>query len=210
MACLFPIFMVFPFLFFRCLSLSCFAANSTSETSAARSRAALPPRDTRDAACEGRMRADLQTRERSFAGRSCGPLRPCGHKFRIQYSKFRMMNSGRSLRNARKFGYELRASAAGRLRHAVPLLAQFMIQNSKLPEASMLDRFECPSKPAAERRCLRRRGAALRPGAAAGCRSLRDRFCQQAFPSNKRLRSADPCRLEFAGRPFHLDRRANR
>ncbi len=32
-------------------------------------------------------------------------------------------------------------------------------------------------KPAAERTGLRRRGAALRPGAAAGCRSLRDRIC---------------------------------
>ena len=33
----------------------------------------------------------------------------------------------------------------------------------------------CKKKPAAERTGLRRRGAALRPGAAAGCRSLRDR-----------------------------------
>ena len=72
--------------------------------------------------------------------------------------------SGRSLRGA-----QVRVRAAG-LRHREaaarrPLRGRFQLQNT----------------PAAERTGLRRRGAALRPGAAAGCRSLRDRFYRQAF-----------------------------
>ena len=38
--------------------------------------------------------------------------------------------------------------------------------------------------------------------APAGCRSLRDRFCQQAFRSQLRLRAADRCAIEFAAKPF--------
>ena len=60
--------------------------------------------------------------KRAFAGRSC--------KFKIQNSK---LCSGCSLRSARKFGYELRASAGRRLRPAaVPCRnRKFMIQNSR-------------------------------------------------------------------------------
>ena len=46
-------------------------------------------------------------------------------------------------------------------------------------------------QPAAERTGLRPLGAALRPGAAAGCRSLRDRFCRQTLPPKS---AASVCR----------------
>ena len=56
---------------------------------------------------------------RAFAGRSCGPLGLS--KAEIQNSRFKITESGRSLRSARSSGpagRELRASAAGRLRPA--------------------------------------------------------------------------------------------
>ena len=81
---------------------------------------------------------------RALTGRSCGPLRPCGCKFRIQNSRFKIkrafwarlgiyFRSGRSLQSARKFGYELRASARRRLRPAAASYRsrKFKIQNSR-------------------------------------------------------------------------------
>ena len=44
----------------------------------------------------------------------------------IQNSILKIMESGRSLRSARKFGNELRASAAPRLRPATPMRARFV------------------------------------------------------------------------------------
>ena len=106
-----------------------------------------------------------------------GPKRRCecstrsGCKFRIQYSKFRMPHSGRSLRSARRFGNELRASAGRRLRPAGRCATDFadnhFIRNRH--------RFLTEAAPQPSGRACDFRGAALRPGAAAGCRSLRDR-----------------------------------
>jgi len=106
--------------------------------------------------------------ERAFAGRSCGPLRPCRRKCRFQ-TKLRLSRS-----------------------------------------------IPSPSSPAAERTGLRREGAALRPGAAAGCRSRSDRFCRQAFPPQLKLQAgastktaAASCRYfatDFAGKHFHRNR----
>ena len=62
--------------------------------------------------------------KRAFAGRSCGPLRPFGRnsKFRIKMDfpgEFGcMFRFGSQPAEVRKFRYELRASAAGRLRPA--------------------------------------------------------------------------------------------
>ena len=72
-----------------------------------------------------------------------------------------------------------RSAASRRRRSAVRVCscAPFAdsVPNSNLPPKCLLKSIGVPMRPAAERRCLRRRGAALRPGAAAGCRSLRDR-----------------------------------
>ncbi len=60
-------------------------------------------------------------------------------------------------------------------------------------------------KPAAERTGLRRRGAALRPGAAAGCRSQSDRFRWQTLPPEPMAAAPDEqkqcCGLPVAARP---------
>ena len=80
-----------------------------------------------------------------------------GCKFRIQYSKFRIAQSGCSLRRTARSGpagRELRASAAGRLRPARPLQGRFP------PEESPQPRWACDVK---EQPSARRR---LRPPAA--------------------------------------------
>jgi len=70
----------------------------------------------RVAACGGLVRCGPAGRElRASAGRR---LRPAAapyrsRKFIIQDSKFKITESGRSLRRVRMFGYELRASAGG-------------------------------------------------------------------------------------------------
>ena len=112
---------------------------------------------TRAAACEGPARTDLRDAKsgpsRGEAAARCGSL----PEPQIQHSKF---SSGCSLRSARKFGYELRASAGRRLRPARSLRTD-----------------PCPSQ-------------ALRQGAAAGCRSLCDRIYRRSFRQNRRLRAA--------------------
>ncbi len=67
----------------------------------------------------GPVRADLRDASCSPPpGGGCECSTRSGCKFRIQSSKFRMPHSGRSLRSARRFGNELRASAGRRLRPA--------------------------------------------------------------------------------------------
>ena len=70
----------------------------------------------------------------------------------------------------------------------------------------LMDQFLLQSKPAAERTGLRRQGAALRPGAAAGCRSLRDRFCQQAGLTMIELQAAPTAKEQNCGCRLPCDR----
>ncbi len=63
---------------------------------------------------------------------------------------------------------------------------------------SIRGRFLLQGKPVAERTGLRCKGAVLRPGAAAGCWSLRDRTRRQTLRNKQRLRAADVSDVEFA------------
>ena len=126
----------------------------------------------------GPVRADLRDASCSPPpGGGCECSTRSGCKFRIQYSKFRMPHSGRSLRSARRFGNELRASAGRRLRPAGRCATDFadnhFIRNRH--------RFLTEAAPQPSGRACDFRGAALRPGAAAGCRSLRDRPRPKTF-----------------------------
>ena len=99
--------------------------------------------------------------------------------------------SGRSLRRARKFGYELRTSAT-KLRYANPYGIDFACGSS-----------------AAERRGLHERTygtriAALRPRAAAGCRSLRDRARRKALRNEQQQRAAASCGGSIRNRKFKI------
>ncbi len=88
--------------------------------------------------------------------------------------------SGRSLRRPARCGpagRELRAFAAGGCGPPMP--------NGIDPAGG---------EPAAERTGLRRGGAALRQGAAAGCRSLRDRICKQTFSPQQTAAARRPLR----------------
>ena len=88
------------------------------------------------------------------------------------------------------FGYELRATA-------VPYRnRKFKIQNSIFKISRGMDSTQ--GKPAAERTGLRPEGAALRPGAAAGCRSLRDRFCLQALSPKPEAAASGRIATEFS------------
>ena len=95
---------------------------------------------------------------RKAAGRirRCGLLHSFGCKFRIQNSKLQTRGAACG---ARIFGYELRASAAGRLRAAAPIRAQ--IQNSKFK----IQNYALGRQPAENRskRTCGTRVAGLRP-----------------------------------------------
>jgi len=64
------------------------------------------------------------------------------------------------------------------------------------------------AKPAAERWASdeQREDAALRPGAAAGCRSRSDRICRQSLPQKLRMQAAGRFATDFAGGRFHHNR----
>ena len=99
-------------------------------------------------------------------GAACGPQCQSGHKFKIQNYRFGSRLAKCPHERTRVSGPS-RGEAAARTAFARP---KFMIQNS-------IFKISCSTEPrgspAAERTGLRRRGAALRQGAAAGCWSLR-------------------------------------
>ncbi len=138
-------------------------------------------------------------RQGSAAG--CGTRSGC--KFKIPDSKLR--NRGAAcggIARSSPAGRELRASAAP---GCAPLrfLLEPQIQHSRFKmnrsaDACGIDFFR--GSLAAERTGLRREGAALRRGAAAGCRSLCDRIYRQSFRPNK-LRPARFRRTETTRKP---------
>ena len=102
--------------------------------------------------------------------RSCGPSPPEAaarggffSKPQIQHSKFKIQNyySGRSLRSARKFGYELRTSAT-RLRYANPYGIDFTCGSSAAERRGLHERT-CGT-----RRCSPPPGGRLRAAAPCG------------------------------------------
>ena len=111
----------------------------------------------RAATCEETARADLRTRVVDLLGAKLQPA----NRYAIDIAQkggtrfITNSSSGRSLRSARRFGNELRASAAGRLRPAD--LCEVDSSYKTCPQPSGGPAFE------------QREDAALRPGTAAGC-----------------------------------------
>ena len=105
----------------------------------------------RAAACERHAPSGCKSRreERAFAGQSCGPLRPCGRKFKIHCDPPHRFRSRQARSRADGLAFEQREIAA------------------------------------------------LRPGAAAGCRSWRTDFAGRHFYHNRRLRPAAPIRAQL-------------
>ena len=139
----------------------------------------------------------------------------------IQNSISKITNSGRSLRRAhttiRSCGPPPPQAAARRpLMRSIPTRAspqpsggRHRPQGSCSPppgERLPMPSISCSDMPAAERTGLRRRGAALRQGAAAGCRRLRRRICRK---TPRRRPAATGCRslCDRSRRKLHNDQR---
>ena len=115
--------------------------------------------------------------------------------------------SGCSQRSARRFGYELRAFAAPRLRPAGLFETEFTKEKplhretaarSVLTDRPQLEPSPQPSGGACSSGPAGREHAALRSGAAAGCRSCRTEFAGYYFHLNRQSQPANRCAAELA------------
>ena len=124
-----------------------------------------------------RQRVRRQLKRKNFRAAACGVRAGSGASCRLLWDPAGtakkkdikiILNSGRSLRrnrsSGRRSGREMRAFAGAKLRPAAPVRAQ--IQHSIFKISYSIESYD---EPAAERTGVRRGGAALRPGAAAGC-----------------------------------------
>ncbi len=123
--------------------------------------------------------------ERAFAGRSCGPLRPAGTNSKFKIQNCRSDCSLRRARSKRTCGTRAvglrRPQAAGCGAHSGA------IHDSKLPEASMLGRFECQASPQPSGRAC---------------------DVKEQPSARGRLRAANRYAIEFAGNHLNQTRRA--
>ena len=129
-----------------------FREAANSEFNIQNSKLTAGGRCSRAAACGGRASGPADA-SAGLRGAKLRPTAPCGRKFRIQYSKFKITNRAAAC-GGRNDAKELRASAGRRLRPARSLQGRF------LPE------------PAAERRGLHERTCGTRrcsPPPGGGC-----------------------------------------
>ena len=161
---------------------------------AARTAFSRPKFKIRGAACEGPAQADLRTRGAGLRGAKLRPVAPCGHKFRIQNSRFKIADRTAACgghARSEPAGRELRASAAPRLRPADLLRGRYLHKVSPQPSGRACNVEEQPSARerlrAANRYAIEFAGNHLnqtRRAAARRCPTASPRPCKKYGPGN--------------------------